>query len=107
MKKSFLIALFIPFLIFSSCRKQKTMQEIIDESFSFALKQYNLMAEVMKEKPDLFPRTIDSTGALVTVTSDWWTSGFFPGSLWFLYEYSGDEKFKDDAILMTERWEIQ
>jgi unsaturated chondroitin disaccharide hydrolase len=105
MKKSFLIALFIPFLIFSSCRKQKTMQEIIDESFSFALKQYNLMAEVMKEKPDLFPRTIDSTGALVTVTSDWWTSGFFPGSLWFLYEYSGDEKFKDDAILMTERLE--
>lgn len=63
------------------------------------------MADVMKEKPDLLPRTLDTAGALVTARSDWWTSGFFPGSLWYLYEYSKDEKIKDAAMLMTSRIE--
>jgi len=32
----------------------------------------------------------------------WWTSGHFPGSLWYLYEATGDEFFKDRAIVWTE-----
>ena len=32
-----------------------------------------------------------------------WTSGHFPGSLWYLYEATGDEAFKDKAIFWTER----
>jgi hypothetical protein len=31
-----------------------------------------------------------------------WTSGFFPGSLWYLYELTGDEKWKEPAIKQTE-----
>ena len=92
-------------LVFASCRKQKPMEDIIDESFSLAIKQYRLMAEIMKDKPDQLPRTIDEKGNLVTAGSGWWTSGFFPGSLWLLYEYSGDEKLRDEAILMTSRVE--
>jgi unsaturated chondroitin disaccharide hydrolase len=88
-------------IVFSSCNKQKPMEKIIDESLSFSLKQYALMYDVMKEKPDLLPRTIDTTGALITAKSDWWTSGFFPGSLWYLYEYSRDEKYKEAAAAMT------
>jgi len=63
------------------------------------------MADVMKDKHDLFPRTLDTTGKLVTARSDWWTSGFFPGSLWYLYEYSKDEKIKEYAEMMTARIE--
>jgi hypothetical protein len=63
------------------------------------------MADVMKDKPDLLPRTIDTTSALIASPSDWWTSGFFPGSLWYLYEYSQDEKIKEAAIQMTSRVE--
>jgi rhamnogalacturonyl hydrolase YesR len=39
------------------------------------------------------------------VTSDdkWWTSGFFPGSLWYLYEYSKSDKVRLAAIDMTNR----
>ena len=32
----------------------------------------------------------------------WWTSGHFPGSLWYLYEATGDEFFKGRATVWTE-----
>ena len=32
----------------------------------------------------------------------WWTSGHFPGSLWYLYEATGDAYFKDRATVWTE-----
>ena len=32
----------------------------------------------------------------------WWTAGHFPGSLWYLYEATGDEFFRDRAIAWTE-----
>jgi hypothetical protein len=31
-----------------------------------------------------------------------WTSGHYPGSLWYMYEATGDEFFKDRAIAWTE-----
>jgi len=81
------------------------MNKVIDESLAFSARQYTLMAEALNNKPDLLPRTIDESGTLVTSNSGWWTSGFFPGSLWYLYEYSKDDKFKDAAIQMTSRIE--
>lgn len=32
----------------------------------------------------------------------WWTAGHFPGSLWYLYEATGDAFFKDRATAWTE-----
>ena len=32
----------------------------------------------------------------------WWTSGHYPGSLWYLYEATGDEFFKERAVAWTE-----
>ena len=32
----------------------------------------------------------------------WWTAGHFPGSLWFLYEATGDDFFKARATAWTE-----
>jgi rhamnogalacturonyl hydrolase YesR len=92
-------------LIISSCTKEKSIDKVIDESLSFSVGQYNLMTEVMKGMPDLVPRTIDAEGKFVTANSRWWTSGFYPGSLWYLYEYSNDAKIKEDAIMMTDRIE--
>lgn len=33
---------------------------------------------------------------------EWWTSGHFPGSLWYLYEATGDGFFKERASVWTE-----
>ena len=32
----------------------------------------------------------------------WWTSGHFPGSLWYLYEATGDDFFRNRATVWTE-----
>ncbi len=32
----------------------------------------------------------------------WWTSGHFPGSLWYLYEATGDDFFRDRATVWME-----
>lgn len=88
-----------------ACNKPAPMEKVIEKSLAVAEKQYIQMAEVMKQKPDLLPRTLDTAGNLVTAKSNWWTAGFFPGTLWYLYEYTGDEKFKDYAREMTARVE--
>ncbi len=88
-----------------SCSKEKPIDKIIDESLSFAVKQYSLMTDTMKNKPDQLPRTITAEGRLKTENSHWWTSGFYPGSLWYLYEYSNNPEFKADATGMTARVE--
>jgi hypothetical protein len=101
MKNKLLLTCIAFSVIFSSCNKEKPLNKIINRSLAFSAKQYTLMADVMKDKPDLLPRTIDASGALVASNSGWWTSGFFPGSLWYLYEYSKDDKIKEAAIQMT------
>lgn len=81
--------------------------------FGDAEKQTRVMlAEVKKAKegkPDLVaPRTIEQ-GQLKLVKSGDWTSGFFPGVLWFLYEYSRKAEWKKEAERYTadiekEQW---
>src|SRR5690606_28645220 len=34
-----------------------------------------------------------------------WTSGFYPGILWYMYEITGNQKWKDEAIKRTEVFE--
>lgn len=59
-----------------------------------------------KKKPDLCsPRTLDAKGNLVLVAAKDWTSGFFPGTLWFLYEYTGKKEWKNAASDFTSKIE--
>jgi len=99
-----LIALAVLILI-GSCTTKRPIDKVIDESLAFSVQQYNLMTSVMKDKPDQLPRTLDDNGNLKTADSRWWTSGFYPGTLWYLSEYSNDPKIKEDAVSMTSRVE--
>ena len=55
--KNQLITLIIScIIVFTSCVKQKPINKVVDEALAFSLKQYTLMADVMKDKPDLLPR---------------------------------------------------
>jgi rhamnogalacturonyl hydrolase YesR len=47
------------------------------------------------------PRTYEH-GAVELVTYKDWTSGFFPGSLWYMYELTGNEALKKAAERATE-----
>jgi unsaturated chondroitin disaccharide hydrolase len=52
--------------------------------------------------PNKIPRTINKDGSLITVDIYDWTSGFFPGNLWYMYELTKEEKWKNEAIKRTE-----
>jgi unsaturated chondroitin disaccharide hydrolase len=93
----------------------------LDQVFSDTEKQTDLMLnEVNKIKNSstdtsaksralLSPRTLTATGDLVLVSAKDWTSGFFPGILWFLFEYTGEPHWKARAVEFTgymeeEKW---
>ena len=77
--------------------------------FADAEQQTKLMlSEIPKannSNPELVsPRTLEN-GRLKLVPSKDWTSGFFPGELWFLYECSGKKEWKNEAEKFTENIE--
>jgi hypothetical protein len=98
------------FIFISSCdnKKQGTKDFFTHETAKMvmerAMQQYENM---MKELPDdKLPRTTNGKDSLITSGSAWWTSGFYPGSLWYLYEYSGNEIYKTEAqekMLVVEK----
>lgn len=67
------------------------------------------VALIRNTKPELVaPRTTEN-GKLKMVQSGDWTCGFFAGSLWMLYQHSGDAKWKQQAeqytaLLEHEQW---
>jgi hypothetical protein len=74
----------------------KQMKALADESLQFSAKQYKHM---MQSLPDsLFPRSTNKDGSLMTAKYNWWTAGFYPGSCWYLYEFTKDPAFKQEAL---------
>jgi rhamnogalacturonyl hydrolase YesR len=47
------------------------------------------------------PRTFENNSVKLVGVSDW-TCGFFSGSLWYLYELTGNDNFKQEAARYTE-----
>jgi unsaturated chondroitin disaccharide hydrolase len=92
------------FCLFISCSKRKQDQDLvqlIEEGLNFSLEQYKLMVQSLPDSTR-FPRSTNpDDGTLVTSATNWWTSGFFPGSLWYLYEYSGDQNILVEAMKRT------
>jgi unsaturated chondroitin disaccharide hydrolase len=83
------------------------MMQVVDGALSVARVQALSMAASLKDRPGLLPKTLSKDGALETCTPDWWTSGFFPGVLWYLYENAGDDTMKSWAQEFTRRVESQ
>ena len=64
---------------------------------------YKALLETMKsQKPNSMPKRFED-GKLVVIPPKDWCSGFFPGSLWYLYECTMDDFWKREAIAYTER----
>jgi unsaturated chondroitin disaccharide hydrolase len=76
----------------------------VQKEFAFAAKQYEGM---LLSHPDLtkFPQSAQPNGKPEDRESSWWCSGFFAGSLWYLYEFTGDNKWKVAADNWTKALE--
>ena len=83
-------------LSFSSCKNNTSW---VDESIETAAYQLDMMAKEISGKEKL-PRSIREGEIRLEDLYDW-TSGFFPGSLWYMYEFTNDEMFKKQAIEYT------
>lgn len=78
--------------------------DFVRENMHFADQQIRRM---LKEPmgSNAFPRTTGVDGKMITTNMYDWTPGFFPGSLWYTYEYMQDTAMKAAAIAWTEKLE--
>ena len=86
--------------------KNRKIAPVITENVDFAAQQVQLMVDTMDTFKNIpSPRTLNEKGQLAFTTLDDWTSGFFPGTLWYLYELTGDSKWLKPAVHYTEGME--
>jgi unsaturated chondroitin disaccharide hydrolase len=73
----------------------------IDKNFTDAVAQYKQMKALLP--PGRFPKTYHpATARFETSGSEWWCSGFYPGTLLHLYEESKDTVLYNEAMRMLK-----
>jgi lantibiotic modifying enzyme len=75
-------------------QSKKEMSKLIQDEFQFAKKQYKFLLKTVPQ--DKMPQSYKD-GKLVTKDVSWWCSGFYPGSLWMIYEQTKDSEIKKEA----------
>ena len=90
-------------VLFSGCSQSESKSDFAAGSLELAKTQ--LDAAVI-HTPDTFknfgPRTINKEGNIsyITYLLDW-TVGFFPGSLWYMFDYTKDDQWRQRAEQFT------
>lgn len=76
-------------------------QKAID-ALQIAVSEYKLLVASLPDSTSFPRRTKSATDeTLVKVNAGDWTSGFFPGALWYLYQFTGDDFFLRNALRWT------
>ena len=74
---------------------RKALLKIIDQNFIDAAQQYKVLMNHLPQ--DKFPKTyFPTTGQYQFSGSEWWCSGFYPGSLLYIYQQT------QDSVLLKE-----
>jgi len=98
MKRKFLFA-FLSLISLAAIAQpsKKAMKQLIDENMKFAAQQYKLL---MKNTPDsVMPRSYDANKKeMITSNTKWWCSGFYPGTLWMIYDETKDLAIRTEAL---------
>jgi unsaturated chondroitin disaccharide hydrolase len=92
----------------SNQNKQETKPDIIfhvSKQMEYAVQ----LADQFKDSVLVAPRTTENDKLKLVRARDW-TSGFFAGNLWMVYDLTGDEKWKEKALEYTlpleqEQWD--
>ena len=73
------------------------MKNLITENYALAESQYSYM---MKSVPsDRLPQSYDANkNQLISREITWWCTGFYPGSLLYIYEQTKNETIKAEAL---------
>ena len=99
-KKYILIASFTAMAFVSGVARTQTDYSWVKNALVRSEDQLLLAAEKYKTAKKN-PRTFENGTVKFAGTNDW-TCGFFPGSLWYLYELTKNEQFKTEADYYTD-----
>ena len=88
--------------VFSATPDARRMKGVVEDGLAFSAKQAMLMYDSVKDIDGRLPNTAKD-GKLVTCSSSEWVSGFIPGALWYLYEYTADPAILAAAEDLTDR----
>lgn len=114
MKKFLTPLAFLLLIVITQCDKkdsikkevtiqQESKEELIKRVFKISEKLYaGLIRTIDTVNPLMQPRSLNKDGTIRLVSKEDWTSGFFPGALWYLYEYTQKDNWKKEAEKFTQ-----
>ena len=77
-------------------KPKPALVRLIDGDLRQAVNQYKILMERLP--PGRMPRSYSAaTGTLVTSDAGWWTSGFYPATLFYLYGFSRDTSLLNEG----------
>ena len=104
MNKFFIkLFVFLSVTLFSNILSaQDTKKALRDAEKQLSFFYNNAVKE--RDGKKIFPRTIRNDSLKLVVSNDW-TSGFFPGMLWYMYDYTGKNEWRTKAEEFTSLME--
>jgi unsaturated chondroitin disaccharide hydrolase len=94
-----LLALALPMAPARPVVAEDPLEAAIRHAWDFAAQQLDRAAK--STATDRYPRMTSSTGNWETTGPSAWTSGFFPGALWLMFERTGDPLWRTRAETWT------
>ncbi|NGM66378.1 glucuronyl hydrolase [Sphingobacterium sp. SGR-19] len=102
MNKFFYLSCLLLIITAMSCDSRQNNGTLIERSFNKAIPLYDNLLKTTADNLEDYPHSLHPDGSIKYLQIDEWTGGFWPGILWYMYEYTEDEKWKIEAIRWTE-----
>lgn len=104
MKKILLMTLLVISSILCGCSERQQLKSSLRDALKLAVAHEKAQAEYVLPIEGKIPKSYNGK-EIITASPRDWTSGFFPGVMWLLYEHTGDEQLKEYADVFTRRLE--
>lgn len=90
-------------MVLGSCQNNKKppVKDVVADNVKLAVEQYTLQTKAIEDSGKILNPKSFINGKIKYIQPEEWTSGFFPGSMWYLYELTGDDKWKELGIRYT------
>lgn len=98
------VLLIVSIVLLSACADKKSKLELFNQDLIFASEQVDSISSIAAEIKRI-PRTLTPEGEVHWANQNFdWTEGFFPGTLWYLYKFTKDEKWKKRALILQNTY---
>ena len=89
-------------VVLTACGNCDKNQNLVKNTVDIAQKQIGWQTELIEKSGKILnPRTVEN-GHVAYIPIDDWTSGFFPATMWYMHDLTGDEKWKTLGVKYTE-----